>query len=148
MNVRPLTEHEGRGIASWRYPGPYATYDITEPVTAEDGYWAVEHNGRLVGFCCFGYEARVPGVDEESGTLDVGYGMHPDLVGRGTGGVFVAAILNFATTMWSPDRIRMSILEWNARSRAVAAALGFDEQRIVANESTVFIVMSRTGTPS
>lgn len=144
MHVRPLTEHEGRSIATWRYPGRYATYDMTEPVTGQDGYWAVEHDGRLVGYCCFGYEARVPGVEEESGTLDVGYGMHPDLVGQGTGRVFVGAILDFATTRWSSERIRMSILDWNARSRAVAVAMGFSEQRTVANESGSFIVVTRT----
>ena len=73
--VRRLTEADGRGIATWRYPDRYSTYDVGEVVTAADGYWAVVgEEEELVGYCCFGQEARVPGVDEEHGTLDIGYG--------------------------------------------------------------------------
>jgi hypothetical protein len=33
----------------------------------------------VVGFCCFGPEARVKGQREEEGTLDIGGGVRPDL---------------------------------------------------------------------
>jgi [ribosomal protein S18]-alanine N-acetyltransferase len=93
LEVRRLTESDAAAIATWRYPGRYATYDVGEIVNPERGFWAVDHDADLVGYCCFGSEARVPGVVEEDGVLDVGYGMRPDLMGHGLGGVFVQAIL-------------------------------------------------------
>src|SRR5438128_2701995 len=62
MQVRMLTEADGRAIASWRYPGRDATYDVGEIVTSDQGHWAVVRHDQLVGYCCFGLEARVPGV--------------------------------------------------------------------------------------
>jgi hypothetical protein len=38
----------------------------------------------------------VGGAEEEPGTLEVGYGLAPDLMGRGLGPRFVGAILGFA----------------------------------------------------
>jgi RimJ/RimL family protein N-acetyltransferase len=37
-------------------------------------------------------------VDEQHGTLDIGYGMGPDWIGKGLGRVFVTAIVEFALT--------------------------------------------------
>ena len=126
MEVRRLTEAHGRGIATWRYPDRYSTYDIGEVVSAADGYWAVVGEGEeLVGYCCFGQEARVPGVEEEHGTLDIGYGMRPDCVGNGLGRVFVTTIVGFGIDEFSPQQLRLLILSWNQRSRTVAEALGF-----------------------
>lgn len=82
MEVRPLANADAEAIATWSYPGRESTYDVGAIVTAEQGIWAVEDSTELVGYCCFGLEARVPGVDAEEGTLDVGYGMRPDLVGK------------------------------------------------------------------
>jgi ribosomal-protein-alanine N-acetyltransferase len=144
MEVRPLTEAHGRDIATWRYPDRYATYDIDVVVTAADGYWAVVDEGaELVGYCCFGPEARVPGVDEEQGTLDIGYGLRPDLIGRGLGRGFVTAIVEFGIAMRSPQRVRLLILSWNRRSRAVAEALGFETSGTVGAGEKEFLVMLR-----
>jgi RimJ/RimL family protein N-acetyltransferase len=76
-----------------------------------------------VGFV--GEEARVPGVEEEPGTVDVGYGMRPELIGQGRGREFVGAILAHAVAGDPTARLRMSILHWNDRSRHVAQAHGF-----------------------
>jgi RimJ/RimL family protein N-acetyltransferase len=142
MEVRPLTQADAEAIASWSYPGRESTYDVGAIVTAEQGIWAVEDSGQLVGYCCFGAEARVPGVDPEEGTLDVGYGMRPDLVGKGSGRAFVGAILAFAVNEFSPQRLRLLILTWNERSRKVAEALGFQEEGIVPSTEGEFRVMS------
>jgi hypothetical protein len=107
MEVRPLTDADAEATATWSYPGRESTYDVDAIVTAEQGIWAVEDSAELVGYCCFGVEARVPGVDPEQGTLDVGYGMRPDLVGGGSGRAFVGAILAFAAGEFSPQRFRL-----------------------------------------
>ena len=85
MKVRELSDADIRDIVTWRYEGRYETYDVTGGVSPGLGFFAVEHGGRLVGYCCFGPEARVPGVGERPGTLDVGYGMRPELMGQGLG---------------------------------------------------------------
>ncbi len=144
MEVRPLTHADAEVIATWSYPGRESTYDVGTIVTAEQGIWAVEDSAELVGYCCFGVEARVPGVDPEQGTLDVGYGMRPDLVGKGSGRVFVGAILAFAENEFSPRRLRLLILTWNERSRKVAEALGFQEEAIVPSTEGEFRVVVRS----
>jgi RimJ/RimL family protein N-acetyltransferase len=115
-------------------------------VTPSQGFWTVVRKDELVGYCCFGIEARVPGVEEELDTLDVGYGMRPDLVGQGLGRSFVASILRFATDKFSPKRQRLLILEWNERSRKVADALGFQHRGDVPSQEGTFLVMVRETT--
>jgi ribosomal-protein-alanine N-acetyltransferase len=103
----------------------------------------VEHEGELIGYSCFGPPARVPGIDEEEGTLDVGYGMRPDLMGQGLGRSFVGAILDYAVTEFDPRKVRLLILEWNERSLGVAKALGFTDVGMVHSDEGPFRVMVR-----
>lgn len=147
MEIQPLTAAHAEAIATWRYPGRYSTYDVGEIVTHADGYWAVVDQGELVGYCCFGLEARVPGVDEEGGTLDVGYGMRPDLVGMGLGRLFVAAIVDWAAEEFAPQRLRMLILRWNERSRKVAEAIGFTNEGSARSGGREFVIMVRKASP-
>ena len=147
MDVRRLTKSDAVAIARWRYPGRYATYDVGEIVTPERGFWAVDHDADLVGYCCFGHEARVPGVVEEVGVLDVGYGIRPELMGQGLGRTFVRAILDFAVERYSPQRLRLLILDWNHRSRKVAEALGFRSEGVQESTEGSFLVLSRREPP-
>jgi RimJ/RimL family protein N-acetyltransferase len=148
LSVRRLTSADAEAIATWRYPGRESTYDELEPVTSERGYWAVTRGSELVGKCCFGVPARVPPVEEEEGTLDVGYGLRPDLVGKGLGPAFVEAILDFARGEFAPSRFRVLILDWNRRSQKVAAALGFREDEVIASSEGDFVVLTRPATIS
>ena len=150
LTVRSLAPSDTDAISTWRYPGRDSTYDVKHLVTAEHGYWAVARGEELVGYCCFGLAARVPGVDEEEGTLDVGYGLRPDLVGQGLGRAFVLAILGFAGTEFAPVRFRLLILHWNRRSQKVATALGFEEERLVTSDEGRFHLLTRPadGRPS
>jgi [ribosomal protein S18]-alanine N-acetyltransferase len=143
MRVRPLAEGDARAIATWRYPGRDATYDVRDVITPEQGYWSVVRDDELIGYCCFGVEARIPGVEEEPGTLDVGYGMRPDLIGRKLGASFVSAIVRFGLDEFSPERLRILILTWNERSRKVAEKAGFHETGVVGGDEGDFLVMRR-----
>jgi RimJ/RimL family protein N-acetyltransferase len=126
VKIRRLTDTDVRQVTGWRYEGRYSTYDVTGGISPGLGYYAVENDRRLVGFCCFGAEARVPGVAAEAGTLDVGYGLRPDLVGRGLSRAFIAAILAFGVERYRPRRLRVLILRWNERSRRAALRQGFE----------------------
>jgi ribosomal-protein-alanine N-acetyltransferase len=138
-----LSKVDAQAISRWRYPGRLSTYDVIEVITSERGFWAVDHDARLIGYCCFGAEGRIPQVDEEEGTLDVGYGMDPALVGHGLGREFVAAILEFAVTKFSPARLRLLILSWNQRSLKVATVLGFADVGVVSSDQGDFRILVR-----
>jgi [ribosomal protein S18]-alanine N-acetyltransferase len=126
VQARELTVEEAERPLDWHYPEPYETYDAAWPLGSDRGFFAVDDDsGELVGYGCVGAEARVPGVEEEAGTVDVGYGMRPDLIGHGRGREFVGAVIAHATEGEPTARLRMSILRWNERSRRVAEAHGF-----------------------
>lgn len=125
MRARELTPAEAGRPLGWHYPGRYATYDVNGALSGEAGYFAVEDDtGELVGYGCTGVEARVPGLEEEAGTVDVGYGMRPDLTGQGRGREFVGAVLERVREQEPQARLRMAILRWNERSRRAAEAHG------------------------
>jgi ribosomal-protein-alanine N-acetyltransferase len=143
MEVRALTADDAATIASWRYPGPYSTYDVNESSALASDHWAVTEAEELIGYCCFGAPARVAGAEQEPGTLDVGYGLAPDLMGRGLGERFVGAILAFALERYDAERLRLYVLEWNERSRKVAAGHGFAVESVLASDEGPFLVMGR-----
>lgn len=96
--VRQLSHDDAEHIAHWRYAGPWQIYNPRPedpPVGSDQGYWAVagERGGPLVGYCCSGAEARVPGLAPDADVLDIGVGMAPVWVGRGYGTVFGEAVL-------------------------------------------------------
>ena len=125
MEVRALTDADAAAIAGWRYPGAYATYDFDDSSVLAEDHWAVADAGTLVGYCCLGAPARVGDAGAAAGTLDVGYGMAPERMGRGAGTAFVDAVLAFAIERARPRRLRLFILEWNGPRARVAERLGF-----------------------
>jgi [ribosomal protein S18]-alanine N-acetyltransferase len=143
LEVRALTAGDAAAIAAWRYPRRYSTYDVNKPAALSTDHWAVTDAGELIGYCCFGAPARVAGARGEPGTLDVGYGLAPSLMGRGLGDRFVGAILAFALERHHVERLRMYVLEWNERSRTVAARHGFAVESVLASDEGPFLVMAR-----
>lgn len=132
MRTRELTAEEAETPLGWLYPGRYATYDVRGVLGANRGFfWVEDDDGAVVGYGCVGAEARIPGVDPEPGTVDVGYGMRPELMGQGLGREFVGAVLAHACAGRPDTRVRLLILRWNERSRRVAQAHGF---RVVGRE--------------
>jgi RimJ/RimL family protein N-acetyltransferase len=130
--VRPLTAAVAEQIATWRYDGQWRTYDSRPEdglLRAEAGYQAVADpaTGALVGYVCTGAEARVPGLAEKAGVVDVGAGMRPDLVGSRVGSEFGAAVLgHIAVHAGTGDfLLRAVVLDWNERSLRLCARLGF-----------------------
>jgi RimJ/RimL family protein N-acetyltransferase len=130
--VRPLTAADARRIARWRYDGPWKVYD-SRP---EDGlmsdnaaYVAVAgaDGGPLVGFCCSGVEATVPGLPVDHSVLDVGVGMDPSLVGQGHGVQFATAVLDYYRNTTGTGRLRAVVQAWNERSIRLTRSLGFTE---------------------
>ena len=141
----PLTEQQAQQAATWTYDGPWSVYDGTgAPMDPADDFWAVlDGAGGMVGFACFGAEARVPGLAERPGVLDVGVGMRPDLVGRGSGRKFAAAALAHGARRPGIGTLRVVVQDWNERSRRLVGGLGFAEVGTHAAAGATYIVYER-----
>jgi [ribosomal protein S18]-alanine N-acetyltransferase len=132
-----MDAHRAKEIAGWSYPPPYDIYDgepseAAQMTRADSGYTAVLLDERLVGFCCVGFEARVPGMRARDGVLDVGAGLRPDLVGRGLGARFLAAVMDYAWARDPTALLRVCIAEFNLRAQRAVLFIGFSpagEQR-------------------
>ncbi|UGT62709.1 GNAT family N-acetyltransferase [Nocardia asteroides] len=123
LRTRSMTPADGQAVARWRYPGPAAVYDITEPPI---GYTAVAApDGTLLGFYCTGPEARVPGLAAVPGVTDIGVGLHPRWVGRGHGRAFAETVLAAVRREFPDTAMRAVVQEWNGRSRRLLENLGF-----------------------
>jgi len=90
-----------------------------------------EEGGDLVGYFCFGEDARVAagrrlGVYAREPALDVGLGMRPDLTGRGLGEEFVHAGLRFARDTCLPRAFRLTVATFNRRAIRVYERAGFE----------------------
>ncbi|SDS82478.1 GNAT family N-acetyltransferase [Actinoplanes derwentensis] len=130
LTVRPLTVEDARLIAGWRYDGPWKVYDSRPDdglMSDNPDYLAVAgaRGGPLVGFCCSGFEARVPGLEAEDGVLDIGIGMDPALVGLGHGARFFGAVLEHFRGTTGGHRLRAVVQSWNERSLRMTRSAGF-----------------------
>jgi RimJ/RimL family protein N-acetyltransferase len=147
FSFRELTRDDARTIAEWRYEEPYSLYDIDDParlLSAEYEYYAAfGDDGELVGYCCFGEDARVPGLEEEAGVLDVGVGLRPDLTGIGLGGPFLREVCRFGGDLHEPVRFRVAIADFNRRAQLVASALAFEREGLHETEERKFVLMGR-----
>jgi ribosomal-protein-alanine N-acetyltransferase len=124
--VDALAIEDGMEMAMWRTPGPWAVHDSLEPPPPDEGYRAVrDAAGRLVGFCCFGEAARVPGLGADPAALDVALGLRPDLVGQGLGPELVRAVVAYAEAVADGRRLRCVVPEGNQAGRRAAETAGF-----------------------
>ncbi|WP_211655392.1 GNAT family N-acetyltransferase [Planococcus alpniumensis] len=123
-----MTQEQAQDIAgNWRYDGEYSFYDMDadpedleeflDPEKRADNYFIVFQDNEAVGF----YSFRL--ADQE--TLDIGFGMKPDLTGRGQGSAFLKAGLDFAKSNYHPQKITLSVADFNKRAIKLYEKLGF-----------------------
>ncbi len=143
-----MSPRSAAAIITWRHPHPYDTYDfdtgeLGNLLAPEYRYHELLEADELVGYCCFGEDATVPGGAYTDDALDIGWGMRPDLMGQGRGREFVAAILGFARETYRPARLRVTIALFNGRSRAAAerAGLTIERERFTSPSGMDFAVL-------
>ena len=132
LAIHPITESQARAASAWRYPAPYDLYDHQPDdyqrfLVRAYRYHAVLDAGDLLGYCCFGDDARVPGGTYPPDALAVGAGMRPDLTGRGHGHRFLAAILDFGRTAYPAPIFSATVAAVNQRALALCRSAGFTE---------------------
>jgi RimJ/RimL family protein N-acetyltransferase len=88
-------------------------------------FHSVRRDSALIGFCCFGADARVSGGTYDVDALDIGAGMAPALVGNGHGRAFLGAVVEYAAMQLDARKLRATIASWNERARRAALSVGF-----------------------
>ena len=131
LALAPLTRDQAVEVCTWRYPAPYACYDMTDADPDEladpaSGFHALTLDGRLVGFRSFGPDGRVPGWAYDDTALDTGGGLHPGLVGQGLGRGAIRAGLTYGRSRFAPSAYRMTVAGFNERALRVVRSLGFE----------------------
>lgn len=126
LRVDALTIEDGLDIAMWRSPGPWTVQDSLMAPRPDEGYWAVRDGaGRLVGYCCFGEQARPVGLPGTPGTLDVALGIDPSLAGQGISRTFAAAVIDHGRSVAQERMLRTAVPAWNRVGRHTTEAAGF-----------------------
>ncbi len=129
LRVRQLTVEDGLAVAGWSSPGAWRIEDALEAPEPDEGYWAVVDAGdNLLGFCCLGAAARVPGQPADDWVLDVAIGIRPQLAGRGWGGELGRAAVAYALSVALDRRVRTTVPAWNIAGRRAAEQSGFVHQ--------------------
>ncbi len=128
---RPMTAARAESITAWRYEPPYDFYnhgpDTGGLLNPAFRYHAVtDQAGKLVGFCCYGADAQVPGGEyPDDGSLDVGIGLRPDWTGRGRGSSLLSAVIEFARSEYQVAAFRATVATFNQRSLRTCERTGF-----------------------
>lgn len=158
--LQPMSPEAAKAIARWSYPPPYELYNhptetrgaIVEGLLEPDNAYEVIQNERLglVGFCCFGPDARVAGCPYPKGYRDVGMGLRPDLTGQGLGQRLVEVVILRAADLVPTRPLRVTVAASNARARRVWEKQSFhiDAHFERPSDGTLFVRMSQRPVPT
>lgn len=141
--ILPITKEQAERVTTWSYDPPYGVYDLAPEdlnglLNPDYRYHSVlDQAGALIGYCCYGMDAQVPGGDYccgEPQVMDVGVGLAPGLTGQGLGEKFVEAILAHGWRRFRPEIFRVSVADFNQRSMNTFRKLGFKETHYFLHE--------------
>lgn len=118
--IEPADDVMFRERNAWRYEPPYDFYDGDGvPVKNPELFFAArDDDSSLVGFYFF---------EPRDDALFYGFGMRPDLTGRGLGEQFVLAGLEFARALHGRRRVVLDVAAFNERAYRLYRRLGFCE---------------------
>jgi [ribosomal protein S18]-alanine N-acetyltransferase len=142
-------------ICGWKYPEPYDVYNITESeVTQQIDYMVYDKNqfcsiyrgSELCGFISVGKDALVKGGNYQEEAIDVGMGLKPDITGKGTGAWYVSKVVEYIISEHKPERIRVTIAEFNNRAIKVWLKNEFQivQKFVGGRNKQAFVVLIRT----
>jgi RimJ/RimL family protein N-acetyltransferase len=155
MNLKfhPMDETSARKSLTWHYEPPYDFYNPNPEKAKETIQWFLDprhayyaitgKDDKMVGYCCFGTDAQVPGGDYGADALDVGLRMRSDLTGQGRGSDFFAAIVDFAQRTFGPQALRVTVAAFNQRAMRVYEKAGFERAQEFqrSNDGTGFVIL-------
>ncbi len=138
LKIVPMTAAYAEEMASWKYGGEYSFYDRNGEIDYPEGeaFACLNEAGELVGHFHFGEDARIPTAEENvyaPGYLDIGFGLRPELCGKGLGEEFVRQGMEFGRQTFSARRFRLSVACFNLRAIKVYERCGFAVECEVTN---------------
>jgi ribosomal-protein-alanine N-acetyltransferase len=155
LTFQPMDKTCALAVLNWHYDPPYDVYNVSaaqrpavlhEFLDSQNAYYCItDEDGDLLAFCCFGFEARVPGGTYSDEALDIGLGVRPDLTGQGKGLSFVQAVLTFAVWTLAPYAFRVTIAEFNNRALGVWQNAGFEPMQTFTRnlDGMAFVILVR-----
>ncbi|SDD63666.1 ribosomal-protein-alanine N-acetyltransferase [Terribacillus halophilus] len=122
-----MTQSQAELIVNhWKYKGIYAFYNMDQdkedmveflnPKARVGKVFAVKKAEELVGFC---------EIASNHGEAEIGFGMRPDLTGKGYGQEFVAFLVDYIISVYEAKRIYLSVAVFNKRAITVYERIGF-----------------------
>jgi len=134
--VNPMNFKAAREISTWKYPPPYAIYNMeadwrTLVEMLRSTFFTVYRGYQLAGFFCYGRSARIGWAEKQGyyapSYTDIGLAMNPALTGQGLGLDFFKLGLNHARVLYPGRPIRLTVANFNERARKVYLRAGFQE---------------------
>lgn len=153
MKFSLLDRKQAWEILNWRYTAGYDYYNFSRDRIKEDldylldrknAFFAISnYQDELEGYCSFGIDGQVPGGQYSLKALDIGMGIHPNLIGRGRGKEYAKAIAEYGIKKYKAKWLRVTIANFNQRARRVWEQLGFKqvEKFIKIGTEEEFVVM-------
>jgi [ribosomal protein S18]-alanine N-acetyltransferase len=136
IEFKPMDKEHAIAITHWEYPDPYCMYnmDQNEEAISEllngEYFRAENEQGELIGYCCHGTSARVPGgyqagVYENNASLDIGFGLRPYLTGHQLGYPYHCEVIDYLYKKYAVQQFRLVVASFNKRAINVYKRAGF-----------------------
>ena len=151
----PMDEVRVQTFLRWRYAPPYDLYNVVPDeveaavqffVDPRNAYYSIlDAQGEMVAFCCFGWDAQVPGGDYRTSALDIGMQVRPDLLGQDQALPLVPPFLDFSHRTFSPAMLRTTIAAFNTVELGMYEQAGFQTVQTFQHpeDGRTFVVLSR-----
>ncbi|RDW17290.1 GNAT family N-acetyltransferase [Oceanobacillus chungangensis] len=123
-----MTQEQAENIAfNWHYESEYSFYDMEadkedfdeflNPGTRGNSMFAVTSGDELIAFFSM--------IKVSNHTFDIELGMRPDLTGRGKGGGFLKAAMEFVKAEYEAGKLTLSVAKFNQRAIKAYRKMGF-----------------------
>jgi len=133
-----MTQEQAELIAyQWKYKDDYSFYDISadqedlqeflDEKHRDNSFFVVYRNNVMIGYFVFD--------TKETGTVNIGLGMRPELTGKGEGRRFLQSGMKFAQTKYSPVKFTLSVAAFNVRAIKVYEHAGFEKVNTYIQET-------------
>lgn len=128
-NFTPMNKEYANEIAlKWKYKGIYSFYDMTEDKEDleefldlkqwENKFAVLDADKKLVGFYSFSFE---------NGVMWIGFGLRPELTGKGLGVSYVLSGIKFGIERYNykENYIMLAVAKFNERAIKAYDKVGF-----------------------
>ena len=139
MYVGDMTKKDAEFIAKWQYPAPYEDYSFTDCDQEIEDLLAGLHfpvfrasDPLPCGFLSIGWAAQLYDVEDEISEIyqdesytDIGFGLRPDLCGKGLGKELITAAISHVNDLFDDSKVRLTVACENKRAINLYRKIGF-----------------------